>query len=288
MRGNIARMALASLAFTAMMACVKGARNELPAIEVQLWRAVLGIPFVLPFALRGGLPTVLRVDRLVLRTVLGFLAMAATFTAAIGLPLADMSLLGRLQPLLVALLAPVILGSAERAPGSIFGLIGLGIAGSALLIGPSFAVGNVAGLYALLSTVLSALAHIELRALGRTERPEVVVLWFHVGTVGLAVLGIALWPGLELGLPSRHLFLPLLGTGLFAAIGQLLMTTAYQREKAADVAAASFFGPLWGAILDLAIWGVVPPPLAWAGGALILGSGLLLARRRAVPVEAEG
>ena len=48
------------------------------------------------------------------RIVVGFAAMTCFFTAAHGLAVADMSLIGRLQPLLIALLAPLFLAPLKH------------------------------------------------------------------------------------------------------------------------------------------------------------------------------
>ena len=179
-------MVLASLAFTMMVACVKIARVELSALEVATWRGLSAVPLACWWARK--ISWKVNAKRLLTtRVVVGFAAMTCFFTAAHGLAVADMSLIGRLQPLLIALLAPLFLGSSERSDRRLWGLMALGFFGCSVLLGPGLAVGNLYGLWALAAIGFSTLAHITLRALGPHDDPRVVVLFFQIGVTILAL-----------------------------------------------------------------------------------------------------
>jgi drug/metabolite transporter (DMT)-like permease len=211
-----------------------------------------------------------------LRAVLGFCAMSCFFTAAKGLALADLSILAKLQPLIIAIVAPLLLGRGERSGPIIWVILAVGLVGSGLLIGPELAIGGTYGLWALGAAFFSALAHTMIRALGKTDNAPAIVFWFQATTLVLAVPAYGLLEGALLPLPPSHLWPYLVGTGLAATAGQVLMTNAYRMEKASVIAAASYAGPLWAASLDLVVFGVVPSGWALAGGALVVGAGLTL------------
>ncbi len=275
-------MVLAALFFTVMVALVKIAREDLSPFEVIAWRSVSALPLVAWMARRGGFRLVGR-RAFVWRTVSGLVAMTCFYTATLGLPLVDLTLIHKLQPVLVVLLAPVLLGDAERSPGGIWLVCGLGLGGCALLLGPGLSAGNVYGLWALAATVASAFAHTWLRSLGATDRAATVVFWFQL-VVSVYAFGVMAGTT-GLSLPPVHLWGVLLGVGLVGTGGQVCMTRAYALDRASTVAAASYTSPLFALAGDLIIFGVVPRWNGWLGGVLVVLAGLLLLLRRQ-PLEA--
>ncbi|MEL7371642.1 MAG: DMT family transporter [Myxococcota bacterium] len=272
-------MALATLSFCIMAAAVKVARQEMEALEIIAWRGAISIPLAFFFAWPSGF-RLHRIDLLLMRAMLGFGAMFCFFTATKGLALADMSLITRLQPVIIAFIAPLALGANERTGPLIWLALVVGLAGCAILIGPGLAVGNRFGLWALVATVASAAAHTVVRALGRTENPRSVVFWFQLSNLPFAIAACLLIYGELPQVPQAHLIAPVVTCGLAATVGQLLMTRAYQQEQAAIVAAASYAGPIWSVLLDLFIFGLVPGWEVAAGGVLVVAAGYLLYRGR--------
>ena len=148
--GGVVWMLAASVLFVGMTAFVKLARADLSTLDVMLWRAAFALPITATVALittgrRGGDGVVGRfrgafgvVDRraLVVRCIFGFCAMFSYFTAARGLSVADLTFVMRLQPVLVGLLAPVVLGSAERVGRGVWVAGAVGLLGCAVLLAP--------------------------------------------------------------------------------------------------------------------------------------------------------
>ncbi|HJL05708.1 MAG TPA: DMT family transporter [Polyangiaceae bacterium LLY-WYZ-15_(1-7)] len=274
-RKGPALMLLATAMFTAMVACVKVARDEMGPLEVIVWRAVFSVPLTLLLVRKIGFRVKAK-KVLALRILLGFGAMVCFFTSTRGLNLGDLSIISRLQPIVVAFLAPIALGSAEKASGKIWGLLLLGLLGCALIIGPGLQVGNVYGLWALAATMFSAGAHLAVRKLGATDDPRKVVLYFQAGACVLALGAHAGMTGELLPLPPAHLWWALGGVGLFATLGQVAMTYAYQAERASVVAAASYAAPVFGMVADVLFFDGWPTGTALLGGAIVVGAGLVL------------
>lgn len=264
----------ATAAFTVMVAAVKVAREELGPLEIILWRSAISMPIALVLALRVGIrfhnPKVL-----LFRVLFGFSAMLGFFTAAKGLALGDLAIIGRTQPILVALMAPLWLGRSERSTGLLWVLLIAGMAGCALIVGPELRVGSTYGLWALGAACCSAMAHLAVRRLGATDHPYVIVFALQASVGVLALFGHLAIHG-ALGWPPSHLVGPLVLTGLMAVAGQLCLTQAYKIEKASTVAAASYAAPVFGMVADLVIWGALPSTWALAGGVLVVGAGLVL------------
>lgn len=275
-------MVLASLLMTVMVGMVKLARVELSPLQVVFWRAAFSLPLALGVAWRSGLA--IRNGRaMALRCGFGFLAMTFSFTAARGLSLADLAIIAKLRPILVTVLAPLLLGALERERPLVWVALVGGLAGGFLIVGPDLAVGSTYGLWALAGTALSALAHVMVRLLGRTDNPRAVVFWFQATVVALASVTIGVVPAAEWQWPPTQLWVPLLVCGLAATGAQLLMTRAYQLDRAAPVATAAYAGPIFSVIGDVVAFGVLPGPKVLLGGLLVVGSGLLIVLLRPAP-----
>lgn len=285
MRRGPLYMMMAAAAFIAMVGFVKVARQELPAAEIIAWRGLIGVLLVGIWARRRGFRIKARKVMLA-RVLFGFGAMYCFYSAAKGLSVADLSLITKLQPMLVAMLAPLLLGSSERSAAGLWIALLVGLAGCGILLMPQLDVGLEFGLWAIGAACLAAIAHVCVRALGRSEDPVTVVFWFQVGLTILAMVTLVLQTGQIPTVPAARWWPYLMGCALTAAGGQLLMTRAYQLDPAPLVAAAAYTGPLWAVLADLVVFGVVPSAHALIGGVLIVGAGLWLVRAPLDPGEA--
>lgn len=277
-------MILAGLCFTLMLACVKVLRADLSALEVVFWRGAASAPLA-ALAAWGRPRTIHNRPVMALRVLAGLGAMLCYYSAAGGLPLADLTLLTRLEPLLIAFLAPVLLGRAEQTGRRGWGLLLLGLLGCAIVIAPQLSAGSrtaEASLWALAAMLLSCGAHLCLRVLGATEDARVLVMWMQVAITLLAGGMLLAFQPTALVLPALPLWPWLLGVGAFATAGQILATRAYALERASIVAAATHTAPLWAILLDVVAFQTLPTAAALLGGALILAAALGLVLRRSV------
>ncbi len=272
-------MVLATLMFTLMISAVKVARQEMSALDVMLWRAVVALPISLSLALPVGL-RIHDKKAMLLRGLFGFGAMLSFFTAAKGLPIADLSIVMKLLPILLALTAPLVLGESERAERGVWGAMFAGLLGCAMVIGPTLRVGSVYGLWAMSAVAFATVAHLMVRRLGRRDDPRAIVFWFQVAVLFCALLGALGQHGGALTLPPASLWPYLVATGLFAVAGQFLMTHAYKMDNVPNVAAAAYMGPVFGVAMDALVFSRLPTMQVIAGGSLVVGAGLWLVLRR--------
>ena len=276
----------ATFAFATMTALVKDARGELDPFAMVFWRCVMAIPFGLPLVgVRWKVVSPLYVG---IRTLFGFCAMATLFAAAKDLPLANLSLIGRLQPVLVALFAPIVLGAGERAPRVVWIALGVGLASSFVMLAPEVHTAAWgAGLLALVGCLFSAAAHISIRGLGAREDPQAVVFWFHVGSALLALIFTLALHGPGAILPSPSLLPMLVAIGATAFVGQTMMTLAYSFDRAALVVAVTYTDPVIAAIYDTLFFAGPPPGRVIVGGALVVATSLLVLVDRSGPAKAQ-
>ena len=267
-------MLLASASFATMAALIKGIGPEVPLSQLIFLRCLLALPVLLAFIVAKGMPAMVRARKvLVWRTVLGMTAMHCFFYALTHMPLADAIFIGRAQPLMLALLAPVMIG--ETTPKSAWLAIGTGLAGVAFIMNPSMGW-SLAAWAALGGAATAAGAHLLVRRLNRTDAPLVIVFNFLV----LTGLITATWVVPSFVAMSPRQWLCTAGVALFASIGQLLMTEAYRRDRAPAVAAASYSSVILSVVYGYLFWGELPLPMAFVGAALIIIGGLLLVMAR--------
>jgi len=278
-------MTLAGLMFTVMIYSVRELRADLSAIEIIWWRAAIGAPIAFAMARRVGLSLVGR-RLFALRLAFGFAAMTCFYVAAKGLLVADLSILTKLQPIFVAILAPIFLGAGERAGVGVWLLLAAGLAGCGVLLAPDLEIGNHLGLIAMAGALFSAAAHVTVRKLAATDHPRTLVLWFQLGLLGASTIYLVAGPGAPASLPTSTSAIHLLVVGVTANAGQLLMTHAYREDRASLVAAASYSAPVFAVAIDWAAIGVPPTGHVLAGGAIVVGAGLILLFRREAPVAA--
>jgi drug/metabolite transporter (DMT)-like permease len=212
------------------------------------------------------------------RGLVGFLALATFFYALTRLPLAMAMTLNYTSPLFLALLMPWQLG--ERPRRAQYATVALGFAGVLLLLRPwqTPAGDLLAGLVGLFSGVMAAFAYIHVRKLGRLHEPEWrTVFWFAlVCGIGAAMLSSVDggWRKLE-SLDQVWLILAL---GLFATLGQLAMTRAYRTGQTVVVASFAYSTVVFASLLDVLIFSVEMPIMAWTGISITVLAGILAAR----------
>jgi len=265
-------MLLASASFATMAAFVKALGTTLPVAEMILIRCLLPLPFCLAILLYQGKPLLARAwGMMLLRSLAGFAAMACFYYALTHMPLAECVFLGRTQPLLLALAAPLIV--REKAPPAAWVAIFAGLAGVFIIMQPD-AQWRPGAIAALGGAALSSLAHLFVRRLNRTEEPLLIVFNFFI----LTAIFSGVWASFDLVWPSPGQWKLLFTVALFATLGQVFMTFAYRYEKAPVVAASSYVSIFLSIAYGYLFWGEVPGVHAWLGGLLILLGSLFLIR----------
>lgn len=265
-------MLLSSACFTTMAAMVKGLDGAIPVAELILLRCLVPLPVFVLIIKRQRLPLLVGTKGLiVLRSLAGAAAMACFYYALANMPIAECVFLGRTQPFFLALLAPLLIG--EKAPRAAWGAIAAGLSGVFLIMKPAMAW-PLAAWAALAGASLAAVAHITVRQLNRSEQPLPIVFNFFLLTALFA--GLATLVSGQLVWPQGNQWLAIVGIGVFATLGQYMMTLAYRLDRAPVVAASSYASIILSVIYGYWFWGEVPAKLAWLGALLILLGGLVL------------
>lgn len=273
-------MVLAAAVVTSNSALVKVGTNQLSlsALDIVFWRSFVTVP--LAYLMTGGDLRIRAWRWMVMRAGFGFTAMWGSFTATKGLGVGELSVLSRLHPIFVGLIAPLLLGVTERPGARVWLAMAVGLVGTSLMVSADLTSLDWSRLsYALLAVAAaaaSATAHTALRALGATERSRTVVFWFQAAVGVFAGVLLLVTTG-TLQVPTWPEAQVIGGVGAMSLLGQQLMTRAYQLDGASRVATAAYSGPVFGFLLDLAVFALVPSWTDAVGAVVVVGAGALLA-----------
>ena len=263
-------MFLSSACFVTMSAMVKALGPELPITEIMFLRSLIAVPVLLLVLVRQGKPLVTRARRLLLvRSLFGITAMFSFYYALTHMQLPDVVFIGRCQPIILALLAPLLVG--ESSPPSARVAIALGLAGAALVMRPGMDF-SFPALVAFGGATSSAVAHLMVRRLGQSD--DTLVIVFNFTLILALASGTATLPVFVAPAPRQWLLLLFIAT--FASTGQFLLTRAYSLDRAPAVAAASYASVPLSALYGYLFWQEIPPLSSWIGGLLIVGGGTYL------------
>ncbi len=288
-------MVAASLIFALMGVCVKFASAHYSATELVCYRGIVSVVFVGIWARSMGVSLRTRLPGMhAWRSVIGVVSLGGWFYAIAYLPLATAMTLNYMSSVWVA--AFVVGGAMLYRPtksnsslisthqGWLLGTVLAGFAGVVMVLRPAFDQNQQwPGLIGLLSGMTAALAYIQVTALSRAGEPEArVVFYFAVASAVLGAVGIAIHGASSWQWPQALWILPI---GILASLGQLCMTRAYASGATLTVASLQYSGIVFGAIASLVVFKDQLPPIAWAGMAVIIASGIAatVLRKRAVP-----
>lgn len=281
------QMVLATLLFAAMGVCVKFASHDFGTAAVVSARGTVGAVIMLIVARATATSLRTRVPMLhVRRGLAGVFALSMWFYSMAQLPLATSVTLNYMSSVWMAvflLLQAAFLGG-PRIDRRLIVAIAVGFGGVALVLHPTLNKDQIwAGLIGLASGMLSAMAYLQVTALGKAGEPEIRVV-FYFSLMG-SLMGAATWlllPGQVNPTPLAeippHSWLALMGVGVFATVAQLLMTRAYARGSTLVNANLQYLGIVHAGLLGTVLFGETLGLDALLGMALIVGSGMVAAR----------
>ncbi|AVR95454.1 DMT family transporter [Pseudoduganella armeniaca] len=276
-------MLFASFMFAAMGVCVKLASETYTTSELVMYRGIVGIVvlFVMIRIQGGTLKTAFPLAHL-WRGFIGVVSLWLWFYSIAKLPLATAMTLNYMAPIWIAvwLFAHGWWHAKNRVEWPLIVAVAMSFVGVTLLLRPAFEANQLFdALVALGSSVLSAMAYMQVRKLGLAGEPEYRVVFYFaatnlvagiVGHVAEAGGGPVTWHPLN---TPQGVFL-LLGMGLCATAAQMAMTRAYRVGKTLVVANLQYTGIVFSSVWGVAMFGDVFSWHSWLGIAIILLSGM--------------
>lgn len=281
----VVAMLCAVFLFAMMDAALKQLSVRYPPFQVAAIRGAASLPFVLAWALvTVGVAPLLRVrwGLHLLRGVIGVGMMAAFVYGVRSLPLSTAYSIFFVAPLLITALSVPLLG--ERVGPRRWTAIGIGLIGVLVLLRPTGeGMFSLAALAILVAALAYAVSAITVRILSRTDSTQAMMVWLlAMIAVGAGALAWSEWVPVRWSDAWLILVLAIAGS-----LGQYAITEAFRLGEASMIAPLEYTALVWGVLLDLSLWGVLPDSVTWLGAAIIVASGLYLLRREPVSMDAE-
>ncbi|REJ78333.1 MAG: DMT family transporter [Acidobacteria bacterium] len=258
-------MFLSTLSFALANVFVKEV-SHLPVMEVVFFRCLVAGAFcVYGLKVAGESLTGTHKVPLVLRGLIGTLALALFFVTLQNIPLATAMVIQYLSPIFTAVIAIFFLKEGVKPFQWVFYAIAFS---GVLFIGQVDA--RVSFLFVglgILSAAGSGAAYNIVRSLRDIEHPLTVILYFQViGVIAGAVSIPFAWHT-----PVGWDWFNLLMIGVFSQLGQVFLTNAFSRERAASVAIIVYTGLVYGIAIGWLYYGEAQT--VWS----LLGMGLVVA-----------
>jgi S-adenosylmethionine uptake transporter len=276
-------MLFASFMFAVMGVCVKLASAEFSTSELVLYRGVVGVI---------ALGTIIKVSGETFRTtmpgahlwrgVIGVISLWLWYYSIGQLPLATAMTLNYMSPIWIAvwLFAMGWWHAKGDVKWPLMLAVGFSFIGVTLLLRPAFNANQLTpALIALSSSMITAMAYMQVRKLGLAGEPENrVVFYFTVMNLLAGIAGVFITGGSD-G-PQFHPIttwrsgLLLLAIGVCATSAQIAMTRAYRLGNTLVVANLQYTGIVFSSVWGVLVFGDVFDWHSWAGIGIILASGM--------------
>ncbi len=278
-------MLFASFVFAIMGVCVKLASELYSTSEIVMYRGIIGVLFMTTFIkLRGGTFATPLPRQHLWRGLVGVTALWLWFYSIGKLPLAAAMTLNYTAPIWIAAILFTIgwWRHGNRFEWSLVLAIATSFLGVAMLLQPSMHADQwFAGIVALISGFLTALAYLQVRRLGQMGEPEYrVVFYFSLTGLVAGLCGALFAAAVSAG--SAAIWQPhtargialLLGTGACATTAQMAMTRAYRLGNTLVTANLQYTCIVFSSIWGILIWGDLLSWIGWLGMVVILASGI--------------
>lgn len=270
---GIAAILVATGSFVANDTCMKLALEDAPPFQVLVMRGIAAIVWCLPVIYAMGLirhlpkafhPWVL------LRSGSELVAILCFITALAHMPIADLTAITQISPLVVLLGMWLLFG--ERVGGLRFFLVGLGITGALMVAQPGGVASSPFAVFGFLTAVGAAFRDILSRKVpSRTPALAVTFSTLFIVMVGALVMTLLFEAPV---VPTfRHGWLMAIA-GFFLMCGHSFIYMAYRLSPARVVAPFNYAFMIWAGISGVLVFQQVPNALAVAGMALIMTAGL--------------
>jgi drug/metabolite transporter (DMT)-like permease len=259
--------------------------GSFPVGEIVFFRGLFAlIPIVIFFGYRRQLRGALQTNRLSAHFIRGLFSVCGTFCtfgALARLPIADVTAIAFIAPLITVIFAAVFL--QEQVHVYRWSAVAVGFSGVILMLSPY--LGNHAALttsmmlglaFALTNAVSSGGATIQIRRLTATEKSSSIVIFTTLLVISASLLTAPF--GWRMPATETEVLL-LVGIGISGGLGQMLFTDSYRYAPASFLAPFDYTSMLWAFLLGYWVFGEVPTVYVIGGAAIVAGAGIFVILR---------
>lgn len=270
--------------FAILNAVVKDLAASFPVNQIVFFRGLFGLlPMAVLLFLSGVRPTVTMTrirshlpHVLVMTTVL-----LTAYVAFAMLPLAEVTAIFFLSPVLVALMSAVFL--KEHISLRLWVAVGGGFVGVLLIARPSGISADVGLVYGIGAAILGAVTMLQQRALSRHNDTLEIVFWFMALSTLLMVPTLPFhWVA-----PNPSQWMTVTMMGIFSCVGQFLIILPLRYAPASRLAPVHYSNLLGGLVLGYLWFNEVPDLIMLLGCVIVVvATGLVLFAKPALTAPA--
>lgn len=242
------------LAFSLMSVCVKAIGGRIPISELVFARATISIIITRFFLYKNKInPWGYQKRLLIIRGLLGTVALFCIFKALTILPIATATVIQYIYPTFTVISAYIIL--KEFISRRIVYSIIIGWIGILLVSQPEFTINSnvqetiLAIIIAIFGALMTSLAYICVRKLSSREHPLVIIYYFPLVSIPLSIPFVIN----DFVLPTGTDWFWIIGIGIFTQIGQLFITEGLTLLPAGQATSLNYsqviFASIWGVLI---------------------------------------
>jgi len=264
-------------AFTCFMVAGRHVTQSMHPFEALFFRSIFMLAFMMPWAMRHTLGpfTVRRMVPFAVRGILAMANMTLLLSALALMPVAEVSAINFLRPMLTTLLAVAFLSESVNVQRCI--AIAVGFIGALIIIRPGFADINLGAFLALASCATASITFILVKTLTGRESPDMIAFYQPVFVMPIAaVCMLFVWQE-----PTWA------DVGWCGVLGFFAITTHRTMNRAFAAVELSFLQPLEfirlpiAAALGWIAFGDTTDVYTWIGGTVIFFASIYGTRGRA-------
>ncbi|WP_420582610.1 DMT family transporter [Reichenbachiella sp.] len=257
-------MIISTFTFALMKVCVKMI-SHIPAIEIIFFRSIISILLCAFFFLKDKInPWGSNKKILILRGVVGSIALASYFYILQQIPLAAAASMQYMAPIFTAILGVFIVKEKVNPKQYLFFF--LSFLGILVIQGFDARISLIHLVIGIGGAVFTGLAYNCIRILKTSEHPLVIIFYFPMVSLPLAgIISLFNWVT-----PNGWDWMYLLLVGVFTQIAQYFMTRSYQAEELSKVSIINYMGIIYSLAFGFIIFGETYEWLSYVGMALVI------------------
>ena len=242
---------LASFFFSLMTVCVKKIDNRIPIYELVFFRSLLSLFITSLIINKKNLnPWGKNKPLLILRGILGTIALVCIFYAIKNMPLNISTVIQYTYPIFISIFAGILINekiNKNLIIASITGWLGiLIILNPYQLSSLNIELDKITVLIAFLGAISTALAYITVKKLSSTEDIFIIIKYFPlISVITLSPIVFFNWVT-----PNINDLIWIIGIGMFTQAGQTFLTIGLKKLPTSEAARINYlqvlFGSLWG------------------------------------------
>ncbi len=268
------------VAFSVLNLLLRSLTLHLHPMQAQFLRYLFGAAVMLPLVWRAGAASYWprRLGAQFARGAVHTLGLVLWFVALPRIPLADMTAIGFTGPIFIMIGAFLFLHEPMRWERWLATLAGF--TGVLIIVGPRLS-GSGGGwhLVMLASAPVFAASFLLTKALTRSERTEVIVLWQALSVTLFSLpLALPFW-----ATPTVWQWLGFALAGVLGSLGHYCVTQSFRHADISATQSVKFLDLVWASALGFLAFAEWPSASTLLGGAVISVATLWLARRESRP-----